>query len=185
MKETFEKIRFRALEEKDIPLVRQRLQYDYVSQRYHAEESFDLQKTKLLHCIHGIKPTQPFVVQYDGIDIGYMQFYRNSDYPEYQKEIDYYDDACGIDMFIGEKEYLHKGIGPLMIMKFLRDIAFPRSGLKTCVLGPDPNNTAAIKAYEKVGFVYIKTVTKDDGREYIMTVTAKTIDEKIASPFSR
>lgn len=181
MQEIYEKITFRKLEEKDIRLVWDWLNKDYVSQWYHGESTFELQKTKLLKYINGEKPTQAFIVQFDSVDIGYIQCYRNDAYPEYQKEIDCYDDACGIDMFIGKKEYFHKGIGPLMIMKFLKEVAFPQSNTELCILGPDPDNVSAIKAYSKVGFEYMKTVKKQAENEYLMSISKEAITKKINS----
>lgn len=179
MEERFDKITFRILEEKDLCVIWDWLQKDHVSEWYHSEPTFELQKRKLLENINGIKPTKAFVVQFDVTAIGYIQFYSIDGYPEYQKEIGCYDDACGIDMFIGEKDYCYKGIGSLMIMKFLSEIAFPQSKNTICIVGPDPENLSAIKAYSKVGFEYMKTVSTLEGKEYLMKISKNTVGEKI------
>lgn len=180
MREILESISFRPLVETDIPLVWDWLNDDYVSHWYHHEKTFELQQIKLLNCINGTKPTKAFIVQFDAKDIGYIQCYRNADYPDYQKEIDFYDNVCGIDMFIGDKDYLHRGIGPMMVLKFLHTIAFPQLATEACVLGPDPKNQSAIKAYSKVGFSHIKTCKTNDGEEYLMIVTQEQIQDRVA-----
>jgi len=64
-----------------------------------------------------------------------------------------------------------------MIKKFLREIAFQWTDTDMCILGPEPENVVAIKAYGKVGFKHFKTVTHTDNNdEYLMKVGKDTIE---------
>jgi RimJ/RimL family protein N-acetyltransferase len=175
---TYRNITFRPLQEADLPLLWRWLQQPHVAQWYTSGSTFDEIKTKYLAYINESKPTHAFVAMLDGTDIGYLQCYRLDDYPDYKKIIAIEDNACGIDMFIGNKAYIHQGIGPLMIIKFLDTLAFPLTNADSCYLSPDPKNEAAKKAYVKVGFTYIKTIVNDGKDEYIMRATPAAIAAK-------
>ena len=120
------------------------------------------------------KPTQGYLILYDKTPIGYIQTYKIHDYPEYAVFVDINENASGLDLFIGEKEYHHKGLGMYIISKFLKEVIFKQSDSESCIIGPEPKNKVAIRTYEKVGFKYIKTIKSDgDELEYIMRLTNK------------
>jgi RimJ/RimL family protein N-acetyltransferase len=60
----------------------------------------------------------------------------------------------------------------MLLKKFLKDIVFSKKEITTCIIGPEPNNARAIKAYEKAGFKYIKTVQIPNESEstYVMEI---------------
>ncbi len=124
------------------------------------------------------KPTDSYIILHNNIKIGYIQTYLLKNYPEYNELVQADDNSAGIDMLIGEKEYIHKGLGPIIIKKFLIDIVFQNKNIKNCVIGPEPKNIIAIKAYEKAGFKYIKTikVPDEDEPEYIMEISKNEIE---------
>jgi RimJ/RimL family protein N-acetyltransferase len=82
--------------------------------------------------------------------IGYFQYYFAS------------DNLIGIDQFIGEKDYLGRGIGEQTIKMFIELI---KSSYKpeAVILDPSPENKRAIRCYEKVGFKFYETVKSEDG----------------------
>jgi len=63
-----------------------------------------------------------------------------------------------LDLFIGEAAYLHQGLGAETLRIFLQQVVFRQPWAEACIVGPEPCNRAAIRAYEKAGFVYWKTV---------------------------
>jgi RimJ/RimL family protein N-acetyltransferase len=99
-------------------------------------------------------------------------------YPEYNELVQTGDSASGIDLLIGEKEYIHKGLGSIIIKKFLKDIIFQKNNIKSCVIGLEPKNIIAIKAYKKVGFKYVKTIKipNENEPEYIMEILKDEIE---------
>ena len=125
----------------------------------------------------GSKPAKRFLILVDGVAIGQIQMYRIDDYPEYKKVIDVNESAAGVDLFIGEKEYLHKGFGSVIIKHFLNDYVFTKFKVGSCIMGPNPNNIAAIKAYQKVGLVHLKTIfnPEENEEEYLMKIEKETI----------
>jgi aminoglycoside 6'-N-acetyltransferase len=122
-------------------------------------------------------PTDPFLIMWQELPIGYIQTYRIIDYPNYNKYIQAEDTANGVDLFIGEATYINKGFGAVILTKFLREIVFGSSAAESCIVGPEPKNTRAIKTYEKVGFRYWKTIKipNEPEPEYLMVITREEI----------
>jgi aminoglycoside 6'-N-acetyltransferase len=118
-----------------------------------------------MEAVRGEDPTDMFVVHLDGHPIGVIQSYRVDDHPDYAAELGgLAEPAMGIDIFIADPALIGKGHGPVLICEFLR-LAFARYGLEYCVIGPTKSNVAAIRAYEKAGFRYLKEYREDDTRE--------------------
>jgi aminoglycoside 6'-N-acetyltransferase len=115
-----------------------------------------------LTAVNGTDPTDMFLIRMDGTPIGVMQSYRVDSYPDYVEELgELPEPAFSLDLFIGEPTLIGKGIGPDLLRAFLR-IAFAKYGLDYCVIGPSRSNVAAIRAYEKVGFRYLKDYREED-----------------------
>ena len=162
-------INFRRLNVNDLDYMYKWLNHGYAAEWY-GKKQFTMKEIeeKYLPYINNEKPTQAYLILYDDKPIGYIQTYRIQDYEDYAKAIDVDENASGLDLFIGEDDYIHKGLGKYIISKFLDEIVFASYDTESCILGPEPDNIAAIKTYEKVGFKHIKTVETEDGAEYIM-----------------
>jgi RimJ/RimL family protein N-acetyltransferase len=127
----------------------------------------------------GADPTDHYIILLDGRPIGDIQSYRIDDHPEYAAQIAIGRPAVGIDLFIGEPELIGRGHGPELIRAFLRDVAFPKYGLDLCVIGPTRSNAAAIHAYQKAGFRFLKTYLEPETREpehHLMELTRAELD---------
>lgn len=66
---------------------------------------------------------------------------------------DIHEDTAEFELFIGEKKYWGKGIGFEATQQILH-IAFTELKLNTVFLYVHPNNTAAIRCYDKAGFKF-------------------------------
>jgi RimJ/RimL family protein N-acetyltransferase len=117
--------------------------------------------------IEGKEPVEPYLILYDARPVGYIQSYRVSDDEEYERLVGIADSA-GIDLFIGEKDLLYRGLGPLVIRRFIEEVVFADESIAVCVIDPEPKNTAAIRAYEKAGFRYFKSADTSEGPVYMM-----------------
>ena len=129
--------------------------------------------------MRGEDPTDLYVIRLDADPIGVLQSYRIDDHPEYSAQLALGRPAIGIDLFIGEAALVGHGHGPALIRAFLRDVAFARYGIDRCVIGPTLSNVAAIRAYEKAGFRFLKTYLEPDAREpehYLMELTSADLD---------
>jgi RimJ/RimL family protein N-acetyltransferase len=166
-------IEFRPLEVKDLTLLHRWLNTDHVNEWYNKGGStYDDVVKKYLPRINGEQPIHSFIIVYDAIDIGYIQTYRIDDYPEYSKYVKAEEPSAGLDLFIGEKNFIHIGLGKEILQKFLTNYVFLINNVNCCIIGPEPLNKIAIRAYEKVGFVYYKMIQipDEDEPEYLMRI---------------
>lgn len=109
-------ISFHPLAFTDIPLMFQWFNKPHVQQFYSLRPwTIDEVKDKLTPYILGEKPVYGFIAYVDKSPIGYIQTCRISDYP--WPEQDFSDDvvqsAAGVDIFVGEENCLHQGLGGL------------------------------------------------------------------------
>jgi RimJ/RimL family protein N-acetyltransferase len=87
---------------------------------------------------------------------GYFQYYFEE------------DGIIGIDQFIGEEDYLNRGVGEGVIKMFVEMIA-RRHRPAQIILDPSPENKRAVRCYEKVGFKHYRTRQNSDGSQaYLM-----------------
>lgn len=163
---------FRLMIPADLPIMHEWLNQEFVYAWYEKRPlSVEDVQAKFLPRITGEQPTKCFIITYDACPIGYIQTYRIIDYPEYNRQVGMGEDVAGLDLFIGHPDYIHKGLGQHILTRFLDEVVFKMFGITGCCVGPEPLNTAAIRAYEKAGFRHLKTVTVDGELEYIMIAT--------------
>lgn len=92
------------------------------------------------------KSISAFIILVDDKPIGYIQLYNAYDFAR-GKVLEGLPKSLGaIDFFIGEEEYLGKGLG----YKILKE--FDYQDYEYIIVDPDMDNLAAIKTYEKAGF---------------------------------
>lgn len=147
-------IKFTRLTLGDIPKLYHWLQEPHVDEYWNTEhiENYGLIYQKYyLRLLEG--KIDMFFIQYFDVNIGFIQLHS-----DYNKAI--YGDlgsAKGIDLFIGEKDYIHKGIGSICISKFLFYVSELYPEVEYVCIDPESKNKVAIRAYEKSGFHHIKT----------------------------
>jgi kanamycin nucleotidyltransferase len=126
--------------------------------------TFEEVEGKYLPRIRGQEPVQPFFVWFDDEPVGYIQTYRWRDHMDYACHLPVEDIATtvGVDLFIGEQAYRNRGIGPLLLRRFLHSIVFRDPQVTSCVITPEHWNHRAIQAYEKAGFHQIGVCAHPD-----------------------
>jgi RimJ/RimL family protein N-acetyltransferase len=143
---------FESVEEKHLPLLYDWFKKPYVDKWWPVpQEKEDFFNSFLKRIRQGVTP---FLVLCNNLPIGYIQTYivdRNSDKHKWLPKIIGKGKLIGIDQFIGESDYLHKGFGTLFIKEFVNNILAEEKDL-TVIVDPEPINAAAIRCYEKVGF---------------------------------
>ena len=173
---------FRPLRDEDLGFVRAWLLRPHVRRWYDdvAGETYpDDTIADYRLAMRGDDPTDYFVIELDRRPIGVIQSYLVDDEPEYAAMLELGRPAFGIDLFIGEPELIGRGHGPALIRAFLRDVGFSRYGVDLCVIGPASGNVAAIRAYEKAGFRFLKNYLEPETREpphYLMELTRAEFD---------
>lgn len=167
-------LRFRRLEREDIPLVHRWLHRPHVA-RWWYEDLGTLEEVSARYgaYIDGTDPVEPYVVLLDGRPIGHVQLYRVADDEEYARLVGDAEGLVGVDIFIAEQDLLYRGLGPRVLRRFLAEHAFSDGSVRACLIDPEPENAAAIRAYEKVGFRHAKTVQTSGGPAYFMLLSQK------------
>ena len=94
-----------------------------------------------------------FIAYYDKIPVGYLSFIKK-------------DDSLFLSKIYVLSSERGKGVGKTM-MEFLLQKAVEMH-LKSISLTVNKNNTAAIKAYEKMGFANIESIVINIGGGYVM-----------------
>ena len=119
-------------------------------------------------------PLGHYTIRYGAQPIGFIQTYPLRAYPDYATLIGIEDEAAGIDLFIGEADYAYRGLGAPLLRAFLRQVVFTDPAIDSCIIDPEINNTSAIRAYEKAGFIYLKTIQAPDelAPQYVMRWSA-------------
>ncbi len=168
-------ISFRKLEIEDLELLHQWLNEPHVREFYDKDKSCTLEDVTKRYTpkTTGEEHSQSFIFSYQDTPIGYIQTYEVSDYPRYAKAVGFGEDTAGIDLFIGDPEFIGKGLGHLVLKKFIDEVVFSKENITNCIVGPEPNNKRAINSYGKAGFKYIKTtnVPGEAEPEYLMLLT--------------
>ncbi len=177
---TSSEISFRKLKTEDLKLMHKWLNESHVHEWYDKDKqnSFDEVVKRYGPKVNREEPTDGYIVTYSNSPVGYIQTYKVNDWPEFGDYVGYDDHTASVDLFIGEPSFMNKGLGSLMLDKFLKDIVFTNPDIQTCIIGPEPANKRGIRAYEKVGFKYVKTVQVGDEPEptYIMELKKEDLN---------
>jgi RimJ/RimL family protein N-acetyltransferase len=183
MEKDIARISFSSLVGSDLPLLHSWLNYPEVAKWYReggtGYPSLAYVLEKWSQRLLGQDKTRCYIIRCDDEPVGYIQCALNDDNPEYKTVFRFEDNTAGIDLLIGEAAYLHKGWGSLIIIKFLKEVVFKIYEVNVCTIDPEPENTIAIRAYEKAGFHYLKTVWNPIDRvwAYLMEIRRNAVIE--------
>jgi RimJ/RimL family protein N-acetyltransferase len=175
------KITFRSLRENDLPLLHRWFNTPHVSEWWEVEgektPSLELVKKHYLPRVNGNEPVDVYFIMHDGNPIGMVQSCNLDDEPDEKINFGIEQSCAGIDLLIGEKNYVHRGLGSVIIRQFLRDIVFRKYDVAGCLVDPQVENEIAIKAYYKAGFKYLKTVwyEKESKQEHLLVINRDEI----------
>ena len=109
--------------------------------------------------------TQPMIVELQGQPIAYLQQYD----PHMEKSHPYRDQprgTLGLDLTIGRSELVGVGHGSAMLRRHADQLF--GAGAPRLIIDPHPDNSRAIRAYEKAGFRRIDERTLKDGPVVLM-----------------
>jgi aminoglycoside 6'-N-acetyltransferase len=158
----------------DLPLMHKWLNSPGVLEVWSDYDEWTMERifAKYAGRIAGKSPTTPYAILCDGKPVGYIQSYLWRDYPDYASHLDLQEEAASLDVFIGEAEYRHRGLGPMMLRQFLKDVIFADPAVDSCVITPMADNAPALRAYAKAGFKHLRTIEVPDepGPVYLMRI---------------
>lgn len=145
---TVESIYFRLANKDDYNNLYNWCQKDYVYEWFEQRKlSFDEICSKYNNKINNSNQVV-CIIEYGDKPIGLLQYYP------YIEKLDNYSNVYEYDLFIGEEEYLSKGIGT-MIINSINDFLFNDLKAEAIVLRPMKRNVRACRCYEKCGFIKV------------------------------
>jgi len=155
------KITFTPLAESHFPLLLKWLETPHVKKWWDQDVTYalDLVQEKFGKHTHGItlsknsnNKTYAYIICFNKEMIGYVQVYNAHDFT-HENGLDLSaisGSICGVDLFIGDSKFLHRGWGARILNEFERQIL--TSHFDWCLIDPATNNLSAIKAFAKAGF---------------------------------
>jgi aminoglycoside 6'-N-acetyltransferase len=162
------KITFRPMLPSDLPLFARWVKAPAVAEWWweEAEMSDQELREKMDPRVLGEDSVRPFIFSINDELAGYIQTYRIDDHADAAAMFKV-TRANGVDLFIGEEKWLHRGLGAHVLRKFIEEHIFSDPEVAACMIDPDIRNKIAIRAYEKAGFRRLREeVSPDDGLTY-------------------
>lgn len=157
-------VTFLPLDSSYFTLILKWLKAPHVEKFWHNDKvTIDSVKEKYGHYAKGYKqagdinkPISAYIICLSGQKIGYIQFYNAYDFPRNVELLNLPDSLGALDIFIGEEEYIGKGIGSEVIRIFTNNYVLTK--YKFAFVDPEYNNEIAVKAFENAGFEIFKRI---------------------------
>jgi aminoglycoside 6'-N-acetyltransferase len=165
---------FRPLARSDFPMMFRWRINPVISQRWDPPpDTIDELEPEFGPMIDGAEMVNGVIAEHAGVPIGFIQWYRLRDHPDYSGIDLAPEGAAGIDLFIGEDDYRYRGYGAPMLRAFLREVLFAHPDISACAIDPLVENTSAISAYRRTGFreAGIRYNAYEKGDSLIMLIT--------------
>lgn len=165
--------RYKPLSFKDLSLLHRWYNAAHVL-KWYSRKSLDYAQleNKYRPYILGKNAIQGFICYFNKKPFGYIQYYPVKRYPWNDhglgKELSL---SAGLDVFIGEKNFLGKGLGKLMITRFIQRHIWRQ--YRYCLVDPHKLNKQAIGCYQACGFSIHKEILSDEREpHYLMMKTS-------------
>jgi RimJ/RimL family protein N-acetyltransferase len=145
-------VEFRPVAPADFPMMWRWRMKPHVRAFYQRTEiSLEELALRLGPRVRGEVPTICHLALHRGEPFGYLQCYRNADWPEWV-ELTGVRDGISIDLHIGKPSFLHRGFGRSMLLRYLRDVAFESFDVESAYIAHATDNLAALGCSRAVGF---------------------------------
>jgi aminoglycoside 6'-N-acetyltransferase len=155
---TCNRITFRPLTRPDFPLLEQWLREPHVARWWRQPLDITALEAKYGPCIDGVEPTDVFLIEFDHVPIGFLQWYRWSDYSDHAEKIGASRRSAGVDLLIGKPDMIGCGIGPAAIWKMGTELIFANPAIDAIVSDPEEANVQSLRAFAKAGFQISRTL---------------------------
>jgi aminoglycoside 6'-N-acetyltransferase len=152
-------IRFRPLEETDLPQVEAWLRAEHVAAWWRDPLEIALEKRR--EALEGRREVEHYVILEDGRPVGMIQTYRVVDHPEWGDLVGAEPEAAGVDLFVGEPDAVGRGLGPEILREFAHTVVFSRPETTAVVATVEDANRRSWRAFEKAGFRHVRDVDED------------------------
>jgi aminoglycoside 6'-N-acetyltransferase len=145
-------IRFTPLARADLPLLLVWLRKPHVAEWWRDLQTIQKVEADHLPSIDGQEPSYHYVIVADDRPVGMIQWYRVSDFPEWEEILHVGEGVAGVDVLIGEEDAIGRGLGPEVLRAFISEVVFANESTHAVVAGVEPGNTRSLRAFEKAGF---------------------------------
>jgi RimJ/RimL family protein N-acetyltransferase len=157
--------KFQAIKETDIDLIFQWLCKPHVAERWGGIPEYPKIRSKYLRYMIS-DYIFAFIISLHGKPIGYIHYYYancvgqgwwpNSD-----------PNTVGLDLYIGELEYISKGYGPRLLKQFIEEEIFTNTKINKIMIDVAPDNFRAQRCYSKLGFTLLGETDTPAGKAVI------------------
>ena len=173
--------RFQPLAEDDLPLLLDWRSRPHVTEWSPKYASLEELRARYLPRISGENTTTPYLVFRGDEAIAYVQSYVAADVGDgwWPDESD--PGTLGTDQFLAHEADLGRGLGTRMVCEFL-EVLFQDPTVHRIQVDPAPDNTRAIRCYEKVGFHGTTTLMTPDGPARLMVLERSTYRRRHTPP---
>ena len=103
------------------------------------------------------RSVEQFLIFHENMPIGYIQSQVIDSKHEFGKMRAKTGETYGIDLFIGEKEFIGKGMATAILSAFIDTLREAHLNLKAVLFDPSENNPRAIHVFVKLGAKPIAT----------------------------
>jgi RimJ/RimL family protein N-acetyltransferase len=160
-------VSFRPLAQADLPLLHEWLHRPHVAEWWSQPPTLAGVEEEFGPLLGGQSTTRPYVVLGDGAPIGYIQSYVAMASGDGWWEDEQDPGVRGIDQFLAHSGQLGRGLGTVMVRAFVEHL-FADPSVTRIQTDPSPENSRAIRCYEKAGFHAVGEVDTPDGRALLM-----------------
>ena len=152
----------REMQPDDLALVAGWLAYPHVARWYLAGSSVEQELESLAQAIRREQAVHPLIVVEAGEPIGWCQWYRCDDEPDWAAEIGAGPGDIGIDYAIGDPNRIGRGVGTALVADLLRTVRAEHPGA-AFMSDPDARNLASRRVLEKNDFqlIAVKSVPSE------------------------
>lgn len=153
------RVSFRALTRNDFSQLGRWLEQAHVARWWADDSSPAALERDYGGVMEGTEPAKVYIALCDEREMGLVQCFRLSAYPEYVSElaplVALPPEASSMDYFIGEKDLIGHGLGAVMLREFTRKIWLDDMKTSALIVPVHVDNIASCRALERVGFVRI------------------------------
>jgi aminoglycoside 6'-N-acetyltransferase len=152
-------IRFRPLEEADLPQIEAWLRVEHVAEWW--RDPLEIAVEKRQAALEGRRRTEQYVILEDERPLGMIQTYLVAHYPDWGELVGAEPEAAGVDLFVGEPDAVGRGLGPEILREFARAVVFSRPATTAAVATVEEANRRSWRTFEKAGFRHVRDVEED------------------------